>query len=181
LANCQFTTIYWDYEIDKTVNFNCQEEPLVSGFCFFHDKDYLHDKTDYDEYKRKVLERLRYKVNHAVSNKQPLFCIGFHLTDFSLSDLSISKESTKPVYFNGSQFFGKTDFSGSKFQEVHFDNANFQGEASFHGANFQKQASFYHSDFYGKTYFSGDFNGTTNFNYVLFEGKEKVIFDIENL
>ena len=30
-------------------------------------------------------------------------------------------------------------------------------------------------------YFLGHFNSKTNFNYVLFEGKEKVIFDIENL
>jgi hypothetical protein len=41
--------------------------------------------------------------------------------------------------------------------------------------------NFYNSDFYDKTYFSGEFNGKTTFHYVLFEGKEKVIFDIENL
>ena len=29
--------------------------------------------------------------------------------------------------------------------------------------------------------FSGYFNGKTEFNYVLFEGKEKVIFEIENV
>jgi hypothetical protein len=36
-------------------------------------------------------------------------------------------------------------------------------------------------EFYGKTYFSGHFNGITKFDYVSFEAKEKVIFDIENL
>ena len=69
------------------------------------------------------IDRLRHKVNYAISNNEPLFCIGFQLPDFSLLDLNIiSKEFTKPVYFSGSQFFGKADFSG----------ANFQGEADFY-------------------------------------------------
>jgi Pentapeptide repeats (9 copies) len=56
-------------------------------------------------------------------------CIGFQLPDFSLSDLSISKEFTKPVYFSGSQFFG----------EVYFSGPEFKGGASFYEANFQAQ------------------------------------------
>jgi len=83
------------------VNFCCDEEfywdeEPASGFCIFHDKDYLHDKTNYEEHKRKVRDRLKHKVNHAISNNQPLFCIGFQLADFSLSDLNIiSKRFTK--------------------------------------------------------------------------------------
>jgi hypothetical protein len=146
---------------------------------------------------------MKQKVNHAISNNEPLLCIGFQLPDFSLSDLSIRKEFTKPVYFNGSQFFGIAEFAranfegGASFGEAKFKGgadfllanfqgfaffsyANFQGRASFDKANFE-EANFWNSEFYSKTYFSGNFNGTTNFNYVLFEGKEKVIFDIENL
>jgi hypothetical protein len=193
LLKCQFTSQYDDYEIGKYVDFHCQELPLASGFCIFHDKNYLHDKTNYEEHKRKVLDRLKHKVNHAISNNEPLRCIGFHLPDFSLSDLSISKEFTKPVYFSGSQFFGKADFSEADFQgrvyfnvadfqgRVYFNVANFQGEANFSRANFQERAYFTNSEFYGKTYFSGHFNSKTEFHYVLFEGKEKVIFEIENL
>jgi hypothetical protein len=124
------------------VNFCCDEEfywdeEPASGFCIFHDKDYLHDKTNYEEHKRKVRDRLKHKVNHAISNIEPLLCIGFQLPDFSLLDLGVSKEFTKPVYFNGSQFFGKADFSGANFkQKVNFISANFQ-EASFSTANFQ--------------------------------------------
>jgi hypothetical protein len=142
LPKYQFTTIYWDYQIDDMVNFCCDEEfywdeEPASGFCIFHDKDYLHDKTNYEEHKRKVRDRLEHKVNHAISNNEPLLCIGFQLPDFSLLDLGVSKEFTKPVYFNGSQFFGKADFSGANFkQEVNFISANFQ-EASFSTANFQ--------------------------------------------
>jgi hypothetical protein len=109
LPRCQFTTKYYDYETRKHVDFNCtEEEPLDSGFCIFHDKDYLQDKTNNEEHKRKVLDRFKHKVHDARSNKKPLLCIGFQLPDFSLSDLSIiSKEFTKPVYFSGANFQGQ--------------------------------------------------------------------------
>jgi hypothetical protein len=160
LPKCQYTTQYYDYENLNGIDFNCpDEEPLASGFCIFHGKDYFHDYTNNEEHKRKVLDRLKHKVNHAISDNEPLLCIGFKLPDFSLSDLSITKQYTKPVYFSGSQFFGKAEFS----------RANFQGQAYFNN-----------SEFYDKTYFSGYFNDKTKFNYVLFEGKEKIIFDIDN-
>jgi hypothetical protein len=53
--------------------------------------------------------------------------------------------------------------------------------ADFHGAKLKGKARFDHSEFDGKTHVSGEFNGETNFNYVLFEGKEKIIFGIVNL
>ncbi len=120
MPKCQFTTKYYDYESRKWVDFNCDdEESLASGFCIFHDKDYLQDKTNYEENRRKVLDRLRHKVNHAISNNEPLFCIGFQLPDFSLSDLGIiSKEFTIPVYFGESRFFGKGFFIVDKFQRT---------------------------------------------------------------
>jgi hypothetical protein len=116
LPKCQFTTKYYDYEIGKWIDFKCQEMPLVSGLCIFHDKDYLQDKINNQEHKRTILDRLKRKVNHAISNNQPLFCIGFQLADFSLSDLNISKGFTKPVYFNGSQFFEKVVLAEANFQ-----------------------------------------------------------------
>jgi hypothetical protein len=101
LPKCQFTTKYYDYEIDDVIDFNCDEDLLASGFCIFHDKDYLQDNTNNEEHKRKVLDRLKHKVNHTISNNEPLLCIGFQLPEFSLSDLGIiSKEFTKSVYFN---------------------------------------------------------------------------------
>jgi hypothetical protein len=106
LPNCQFTTRYYNYEIRKYVDFNCaEEEPIASGLCIFDDKDYLQDKANNEEHKWTVLDRLKRKVSHAISNNKPLICIGFQLQDFSLSELSISKEFSKPVYFSGSQFF----------------------------------------------------------------------------
>jgi hypothetical protein len=131
LPKCQFTTQYYDYEIRKDVDFDCQEESLASGFCIFHDKDYLlQDKTNYEEHKRNVLDRLKHKVNHAISNNEPLLCIGFQLPEFRLSDLNIiSKEFTKSVYFSTAHFQGQAYFNG----------AYFQGKASFSYAKFQAQ------------------------------------------
>lgn len=106
MPQCEFTTKYYNYKIRKKIDFYCDDkEPLGSGFCIFHDKDYLHNKSNNEEHKRKVLGRLKHKVNDAIPNNEPLLCIGFQLPDFNLSDLSISKEFTKPVYFSGSQLF----------------------------------------------------------------------------
>jgi hypothetical protein len=172
LPRCKFTTKYIDHiEFRNEFDFYCDETSLASGFCIFHDKDYLQNKTNNEEHKRKILDRLKYKIDQAMSYNESLLCIGFQLPDFRLSDLSINKEFTMPIYFSGSQFFGVANFSGAKFE----------GEADFSRTNFQFPIYFYNSEFYRKTYFSGDFNGKTGFNYVLFEAKEKVIFDIENL
>jgi hypothetical protein len=142
LPKCQFTRRYADYEINKLVDFDCQEEPLDSGLCMFHDKDYLQDKTNNEEHKRKVLDRFKHKVNDAISNYKPLLCIGFQVLEFSISDLSNNKEFTKSVYFNRSQFFGKASFYGAHFQgRVDFSGAKFQGFAGFYGEGFHGQAS----------------------------------------
>jgi len=125
------------------VDFNCQELPLVSGFCIFHDKDYVQDKTNNEEHKRAVLDRLKRKVNHAISNNEPLLCIGYQLPEFSLSDLGIiSKEFTKSVYFNNSQFFGKAEFSEAKFHRgAFFGDTIFEKHNSLTLNSMEKQFS----------------------------------------
>jgi hypothetical protein len=64
-----------------------ERDLLESGRCIFHDKDYLQDKINYEEHKRNVLNRLKRKVNRAISNNESLLYIGFQLPDFNLSDL----------------------------------------------------------------------------------------------
>ena len=73
------------------------------------------------------------------------------------------------------------DFYVANFQGVSFYKANFQGQAMFPEAKFQGETNFSHANFQERAFFSGEFNGGTNFNYVLFGGKEKIYFDIENL
>jgi uncharacterized protein YjbI with pentapeptide repeats len=101
---------------------------------------------------------LKHKVNHAISNNQPLFCIGFQLADFSLSDLNISKRFTKLVYFSGSQFFGYADFKETIFQErAVFSDARFKGGAQFSRDHFQEIVFFSRAKFEGK---EADFNNS---------------------
>jgi hypothetical protein len=79
----------------------------VSGFCIFHDRNYIQDKTNYEEHKKRLVERLKDKVKDAMSNNLPLFCIGYYLPDLGLSDLGIDREYNESVYFSNCQFFGK--------------------------------------------------------------------------
>ncbi|HKG31907.1 MAG TPA: pentapeptide repeat-containing protein [Nitrososphaeraceae archaeon] len=157
---------------------------MVSGFYIFHDKDYVQDKTNNEEHKRAVLDRLKRKVNHAISNNEPLLCIGYQLPEFSLSDLGIiSKEFTKSVYFNNSQFFGKAEFSEAKFhrgaffgdtnfQETQFFDTEFYGEAIFRAANFQGKAYFYGAKFKVEVQFAdANFQEEANFSMTNFQGK----------
>jgi hypothetical protein len=76
LPKCQFTAQYFDYEIGGMGYFNCDdEEPLASGLCISHDKDYLQDKTNNEEHKRKVMDRLENKVRPplpAFTNIEPI-------------------------------------------------------------------------------------------------------------
>ena len=160
--------------------------PLASRFCTFHNNNYcVRDKAAHDIRKSFVLYLLKQKVNHAISHNESLRCIGFQLHDF-LSDLSINKKFTKPVYFNGSQFFEEANFDSANFQELSFDNANFQARAffranfqetaDFFGAKFQREADFLNAEsqeeadftdrkFEGEANFdSSEFNGRTHFS-----------------
>jgi len=129
-----------------------------------------------------VFEGLKHKVDQAVYDNESLFYIGFQLPDFRLSDLSISKEFTNRVYFSHSQFFRKVYFSEGNLQEkVDFYKVRYFGEANFFKVEFSNEVQFPRAKFSTEVNFSGYFNGKTEFNYVLFEGKEKVIFDTENI
>ena len=176
MPKCQFTTKYYNYEIRKRVDFNCdEEESLTSGLCIFHDKDYLQNKTNYEEHKRKILDRLKHKVNHAISNNEPLLCIGFQLPGFRLSDLIINNTFTCPAYFNGSQFFGEAFFATAyfygtasffetKFQDVSFAGAHFLRLADFGAAHFQTLGDFSTAYFYGlANFFEAHFHGAAIF------------------
>ena len=66
---CQLSVKYYDYEKDKEADFSCdEEEPLASGFCVFHDPNYLLGETNYEKHKQKVLDGLKHKVDQSISN-----------------------------------------------------------------------------------------------------------------
>ena len=106
--------------------------------------------------------------------KEPLFCIGYHIPDITIKQATF----TKPVYFSECEFQGLADFSETRFSELaNFLSAKFAAEANFSFANFQGVTDFTHAAFFDRTYFSdsqdlGTFNGEMRFNYTLFEAKE---------
>ena len=71
-----------------------------------------------------------------------------------------------------------------------FSTVKFRGETWFTGADFTEYATFSFAVFFDKTYFKdfiqegktiGVFNGKTSFNYVYFEARERIVFDVEDL
>lgn len=63
---------YWDHERSEDVDYNCdsKDEDILdsgSGFCIFHDENYLQDKNnDHKEHEQKVRDRLEAKVRNSI-------------------------------------------------------------------------------------------------------------------
>ena len=76
MAECKFTTKYWNFEVSRGVDYNCDskdEDILDSGFCIFHDENYLQDKNnDHKEHEQKVRDRLEAKVRNSIDQNEPL-------------------------------------------------------------------------------------------------------------
>ena len=204
---CQFTAIYWNYESKATVDYNCDskdEEVLDSGFCIFHDENYLQDKDSRKENEQNVRGKLMAKVLKSLEKREPLFCIGYFIPSIRINDIF-----TNTVYFSKCKFQGVTNFDQAKFSEADFSSAEFSeadfssaefSEADFSSAEFSKKADFGFAEFSGQANFSSakfseadfssakfsgqaDFSITfkDNFNYVLFEDGKKILFGIEDL
>jgi uncharacterized protein YjbI with pentapeptide repeats len=91
------------------------------------------------------------------------------------SPVSFRLARFQEAYFLGdgtvmTEFHGKADYSGARFQTVYFYNTNFLNEANF-----------YHAAFQEANFFEMSFNGETNFQFVLFENGEKILFDVKDL
>ena len=122
----------------------------------------------------------------------------FHgITDFSMATFIKMADFFYASFYDEAIFvdtkFGKAFFFGTSFKEsANFSNANFFGIAFFTNSSFKSEAhfpdisffsevDFNNSEFYDKVYFSGNFVGPCNFHFVIFDGKQKVIFDVMNL
>ncbi len=120
---CQFTAIYWNYESKATVDYNCDskdEEVLDSGFCIFHDENYLQDKDSRKENEQNVRGKLMAKVLKSLEKREPLFCIGYFIPSIRINDIF-----TNTVYFSKCKFQGVTNFDQAKFSEADFSSAEF--------------------------------------------------------
>ena len=75
---------------------------MASGMCIFHDENYLQDKANYEKRKREVLLKLADEINLSISHSQPVLLIHSFLPGLTLSNLNVSREFAKPVYFHSS-------------------------------------------------------------------------------
>jgi hypothetical protein len=100
--NCKFKSNYYDYERQKHINFNCDEEPLSSGLCIFHDEG-IQKISHKEEYYQKIKEKFNERVKKAADKNETLLCIGFSLPSFVILGFA-TKEFANPVYFVNCHF-----------------------------------------------------------------------------
>src|SRR6476661_7312694 len=101
LDRCQFTANYYNLETRESTQFNCEKDALDNGlFCIFHDEKYLQDQNNSKEHEQKAKKELMDKVSSSLTQKEVLFCIGYHLPD----NITIRGDFTKPVYFSKAKF-----------------------------------------------------------------------------
>jgi len=170
LANCSFTTRYWNYESQAVNDYYCEEDSRGnSGKCIFHDEDYLHDMgSSLEERKNNVRTKVMDKVRKSIVDKESLFLIGYYLPD-----VTIGGSFTKRAYFNQCRFQGRADFSlaefskaadfsSTKFFEIaDFSFTEFSGKANFVTARFSEadfdSARFSEADFDSARFSEADF------------------------
>jgi uncharacterized protein YjbI with pentapeptide repeats len=167
LAVCRFTCKYFVSERSDHADFECEEPALDSGFCLFHDEDYLRNSTNSAERYDKVKERLNEIINESITNAKPLICIGYYLPDIELKkhftqDLIISNSKIRSADFRHSKFEGKVQFS----------NSEFLGAALFSSTKFFKRADFREARFFGAAdYREAEFLGEVDLFKALFDAE----------
>ncbi len=184
MTKCIYQTEYFDIQNNITTSFQCQEEAFKSNLCQFHDKDYasLHESE--------ILTLLQEKMNKAISTNEPLYCIGFHLSEINLSNV----QTQNTIYFSHSQiekiimnsFYLGTNlvFEEAVIQEFIVENIQFNwlidfkktkfGKAKFNKVLFQQPVDFSSCEFqeveftdvrFGDSNFMGSrFNKITKFS-----------------
>jgi len=180
----------------REVNFS---NSLFNGHITFSEQQFSKSKPDFD---KPNFSKAKYLTKVDFSNQTFPFGANFkevqfknvdffktifnQYTDFSetkFQDLTtfIETEFHERVDFTKSQFLGPADFSKAQFKKViDFSKCKFH-EIDFSETKFNGITNFSWSEFNDRTFFSGKFNNETCFNYVLFGGKEKVIFGVENM
>jgi uncharacterized protein YjbI with pentapeptide repeats len=84
--------------------------------------------------------------------------------------------------FGEAKFFNKADFRRSIFSNrANFRRTTFSNEVDFNSTTFSNEVDFSRSIFLSEAYFSGEFRGSTYFNYTIFEEPTKITFDISNM
>jgi hypothetical protein len=68
---CKYEKGYFDYDSGGYKTYKCEEDAVKDGLCIFHHETYW--KENKDEVRKRFME----KVENAIKNKKPLFCISY--------------------------------------------------------------------------------------------------------
>ncbi|MFY9795259.1 MAG: pentapeptide repeat-containing protein [Candidatus Nitrosopolaris sp.] len=113
MANCSFTTKYWNYESQAEIDYSCKEDSQVdSDKCILHDEEYLRlgIGSFLEEKKNNVRTKVMDKVRKSIDDEESLFFIGCYLPD-----VTIGGNFTKPAYFSECRFQGRANFYSTEF------------------------------------------------------------------
>ena len=139
---------YWD-ELGVQHDFRCTEMPLESGYCVFHDPEFLNEKhSDIQVRIDKLISSFDKKLKEYFDRKEKnwLF-IGYIIPGFELNDTVISAN----IFFTAAIIHGNVKFKGVKFKgKVSFQGAHFGGNVAITECEFAK------ADFDNNSHFHGD-------------------------
>lgn len=139
---------YWD-DLHNQHSFKCDEAPLESGYCLFHDPEFLNVKlADFKQRADKLISSFDKKIkNYFAKKEENWLFIGYIIPGFELRNVIISAN----VYFTAARIRGNVEFKGVKFQgKVSFQGAHFEGNMQVSDCEFAK------ADFDNNTHFHGN-------------------------
>jgi len=124
---------YWVLNNDIR-KFNCEEKPLDSGYCIYHDPNYINPlNPDLDRNMNHLREEFTTKFKNLMDQDADMKFIGYILPGLCLEDYTIKND----IFF-----------SYSKFSEnITLKNLNFKKKCIFYHTKFQKGCSFHKCKF----------------------------------
>jgi uncharacterized protein YjbI with pentapeptide repeats len=170
---CSYSQEYY-HQSGNDIIFRCSEKAREGGRCIFH-------LENNDKYRQEVFTELNKKIDHAISTNYDLLCIGYNI-----SNITISKRFTIDVYFDyanlGNANFLKSEFNRycsfmhAKFEDAQFTevpfrtvlfiDATFTGSAEFHRCHFEdvsfRSANLADSNFFQAQFDRADFRGVNS-------------------
>lgn len=158
---------YWDdSHIQHT--YQCDEIPIDSGYCIFHDPEYLNEKHSDIKTRTKNLEiEFTKKLTKYIDSKTVdwLF-IGHIIPGFTLDGINIEQnvfsdyaDIRGKTNFKNSRFKKKASFQGTHFgsnihvsrcdfEKTDFANCHFHKDSGIHDSVFHDETSFYSSVYF---------------------------------
>jgi len=119
VVTCSFEKEYWNFELQKDIQFKCDNESKSeSDKCIFHDGNLL----DNEENHKIIQEEFQKKIDGYLLNgsDRPLFCIGYHLYNINIQ----GKEFQKSVYFDYATITGSLNINSHFISHVSFSPLN---------------------------------------------------------